>query len=66
MRTKLTPNFLIGSDLIKEERAMYVKTESHLIAALVTAGWRLNSLRMWMHEGVSGEYTLLEAVRMLR
>jgi hypothetical protein len=45
---------------------MSVKIESHLIAALVTAGWRLNSYRMWMHEGISGEYTLLEAVRMLR
>jgi hypothetical protein len=45
---------------------MSVKTESHLIAALVTAGWRLNSQRMWMHQGISGEYTLLEAVRTLR
>ena len=51
---------------MKEVGAMYVKTQSHLIAALVTAGWRLNSYRMWMHEGISGEYTLLEAVRMLR
>ena len=51
---------------MKEERAMYVKTESHLIAALVAAGWRLNSHQMWMHVGITGEYTLLEAVRMLR
>jgi hypothetical protein len=45
---------------------MYVKTESHLVAALITAGWRLNVHQMWMHEGISGEYSLLEAVRMLR
>jgi hypothetical protein len=45
---------------------MHVKIENHLIAALVTAGCRLNNCRLWMHEGISGEYTLLEAVRMLR
>ena len=45
---------------------MSVQTESHLIAALITAGWTVNSHRMWVHENSSGEYTLLEAVRMLR
>jgi hypothetical protein len=43
-----------------------VQTESHLIAALIAAGWRVNSQRMWVHEATPGEYTLLEAVRMLR
>jgi len=43
-----------------------VQTESHLIAALLAAGWRVNGQRMWVHECISGEYTLLEAVQMLR
>ena len=45
---------------------MSVQTESHLIAALIAAGWCINSQRMWVHEAISGEHTLLEAVRMLR
>jgi hypothetical protein len=43
-----------------------VHTESHLIAALVAAGWWVNGQRMWVHEGISGQYSLLESVRMLR
>jgi hypothetical protein len=43
-----------------------VQTESHLIAALIAAGWMVNTRRMWVHEATPGEYTLLEAVRMLR
>ncbi len=45
---------------------MPVQTESHLIAALVAAGWWVYGQRMWVHECISGEYTLLEAVRMPR
>jgi hypothetical protein len=45
---------------------MSVLTESHLIAALIVAGWTVSSRRLWVHEAISGEYTLLEAVRMLR
>ena len=45
---------------------MSLQTESHLIAALIAAGWWLNSQRMWVGEGVSGEYSLLEAVQMIR
>ena len=58
--------FMAVSNLTREVGAMYLKTESHLIAALVASGWWLNSQQMWKHEGISGEYTLLEAVRMLR
>ena len=45
---------------------MSVQTESHLIAALIAAGWRLNSQRNWVRENIPGEYSLLEAVRLLR
>ncbi len=45
---------------------MSVQTESHLIAALIAAGWWVNGQRMWVHEAISGEHTLLEAVQMLR
>ncbi len=45
---------------------MSVQTESHLIAALIAAGWWVNGQRMWVHECISGEHTLLEAVQMLR
>jgi hypothetical protein len=45
---------------------MSVQTESHLIAALIAAGWWVNGQCMWVRENMSGEYSLLEAVRMLR
>jgi hypothetical protein len=35
------------------------------MAALIAAGWTVNSRRLWVHEATPGEYTLLEAVRML-
>src|SRR6267142_5313853 len=50
----------------REVSTVSVQTESHLIAALIAAGWRVNSQRMWVHEATPGEYTLLEAVRLLR
>ena len=45
---------------------MSLQTESHLIAALIAAGWWLNSQCKWVRESMSGEYSLLEAVQMLR
>jgi len=50
----------------REVSTVSVQTESHLIAALLAAGWWVNSQRMWVHEAISGEYTLLQAVQMLR
>jgi hypothetical protein len=45
---------------------MSLQTESHLIAALIAAGWWLNGQGMWVRENTSGEYSLLEAVQKLR
>jgi len=50
----------------REVSIVSVQTESHLVAALIAAGWRVNSHRMRVHEATPGEYTLLEAVRLLR
>ena len=50
----------------REVNTVSVQTESHLIAALIAAGWSVNGQRMWVHECISGAYTLLEAVQMLR
>ena len=50
----------------REVSTLSIQTESHLIAALIAAGWWVNGQRMWVHECISGEYTLLEAVRILR
>jgi len=50
----------------REVSTVSVQTESHLIAALIAAGWWVNGQRMWVHEAISGEHTLLEAVQMLR
>jgi hypothetical protein len=50
-----------------------VACRSHLVAALLAAGWRVvlenypfGTEVLWCHEGITGEYTLLEAVRMLK
>jgi hypothetical protein len=50
----------------REVSTVPIQTESHLIAALIAAGWWVNGKRMWVHECISGEYTFLDAVRMLR
>jgi hypothetical protein len=39
---------------------------SHLVSALLADGWQTKDGVIWFHEGITGEYSLVEAIRILK